>query len=65
MWRRRNGKEKKMKRKYPGANCIKQTGDNGKNETRDDGKKKEQGIMVQCDTRFNGKKVLQTIVKNR
>jgi hypothetical protein len=47
MGRRRNEKEKKMKRKDPG--------DNGKNEARDNGKKKRQGIMVTSDTRVNGK----------
>ena len=50
----RKGEENK--KKYPGANCMKQTGDNCKNEGRDDGKKKGQGIMVKCDTRINCKK---------
>ena len=63
MLRRRNGKEKKMKRKYPGANCMKQTRDNGKNEARDDGKKKGQGIMVKCDTRINCKKNWRQLLK--
>ena len=48
-----------MKRKYPEANCMKQTRDNGKNEARDDGKKKGQGIMVNCDTRINCKKNIE------
>ena len=57
-------REKKRKSKDPGdANRIKQTGDNGKNEARDDGKKKGQGIMVKCDTRINCKKYWRQLLK--
>ena len=47
MGRRRTGKETETK--------IKDPGDNGNNEARDNGKKKRQGRLVTSGTRVNGK----------